>query len=237
VTEFLPISIGNSLGGSAFGGKSEYLGCDCEIWPLIELIEAAARTGATELAASAHQRLSEVTSASGTDWALGLQARGQALLSEGGDAEQHYRESVARLSRTGIRTHLARTHLLYGEWLRRQRAGIDAREQLRTAHRMFEAMGMEAFAARARRELQASGETVRKRTSATRHTELTAQEKQIARFARDGLTNAEIGIRLFISAHTVQYHLRKVFVKLGINSRSQLDHVLPSDPGSVLPDA
>jgi tetratricopeptide (TPR) repeat protein len=158
------------------------------IWPLIEIIEAAARTGATETGTSAYCRLSEVTSASGTDWALGLQARSHALLSEGEDAEQHYRESVERLGRTQVRTHLARAHLLYGEWLRRQRACTDAREQLRTAHRMFEEMGMEAFADRARRELQASGDTVRKRTIA-RHTELTPQETQVARLARDGLTN------------------------------------------------
>jgi DNA-binding CsgD family transcriptional regulator/tetratricopeptide (TPR) repeat protein len=203
------------------------------IWPLVELIEAAARTGATDAATSAHRRLLEVTSASGTDWALGLQARSYALLSEGEEAEHHYRESVARLGRTRVRTHLARAHLLYGEWLRRQRARTDAREHLRTAHRMFEAMGMEAFAERARREVQATGVTVHKRSIATRHTELTAQETQIARLARDGLTNPEIATRLFISAHTVQYHLRKVFVKLGVESRSQLDRVLPRDPDAV----
>ncbi len=203
------------------------------IWPLVELIEAAARTRATETATSAFLRLSEMTSASGTNWALGLQARSHALLSEGEEAEHHYRESIARLGRTRVRTDLARAHLLYGEWLRRRRARTDAREQLRTAHSMFEAMGMEAFAERARRELQACGETVHKRTTAARHTELTAQEAQVARLARDGLTNPEIGTRLFISAHTVQYHLRKVFAKLGIESRSQLDRVLPRDPDSV----
>jgi DNA-binding CsgD family transcriptional regulator len=203
------------------------------IWPTVELIEAAARTGATEAATSAYRRLSEMTSASGTDWALGLRARSHALLSEGEEAEHHHRESIARLGRTRVRTDLARAHLLYGEWLRRQRARTDARDQLRTAHRMFEAMGMDAFAERARRELQVSGVTVHKRATATRHAELTAQEAQVARLARDGLTNPEIGTRLFISTHTVQYHLRKVFVKLGIESRSQLGRVLPRDPDSV----
>jgi DNA-binding CsgD family transcriptional regulator len=205
------------------------------IWPTVELIEAAARIGTTEVATSAYRRLAEMTSASGTDWALGLRARCHALLSDGDEAEDHHRESITRLGRTRVRTDLARAHLLYGEWLRRQAARTDAREQLRTAHGMFEAMGMDAFAERARRELQASGVTVQKRSTATRHAELTAQEAQIARLARDGLTNPEIGTRLFISAHTVQYHLRKVFAKLGIDSRSQLDRVLPRNPDPVRP--
>jgi DNA-binding CsgD family transcriptional regulator len=131
-----------------------------------------------------------------------------------------------------MRVDLARAHLLYGEWLRRQRRRCDAREQLRTAHGMLEEMGAEAFAERARRELRATGETARKRTVETR-SELTVQEAQIARLARDGLSNPEIGTRLFISAHTVQYHLRKVFAKLGITSRSQLDRVLPGIPASA----
>jgi DNA-binding NarL/FixJ family response regulator len=130
-----------------------------------------------------------------------------------------------------MRVDLARAHLLYGEWLRRERRRGEAREQLRTAHRMLEAMGMEAFAERARRELQAAGATARKRTLPARHEELTAQEAQIARLARDGLSNPEIGTRLFVSARTVQYHLRKVFTKLGITSRSQLDRVLPGGHG------
>jgi DNA-binding CsgD family transcriptional regulator len=203
------------------------------VWPAVEIIEAAARTGTTETASSGYRRLSEMTSASGTSWALGLQARSYALLADGEEAEHHYRESITRLGRTRVRTDLARAHLLYGEWLRRHRRRTDAREQLRTAHRMFEAMGMDAFAERARRELRATGETVHKRTVATRRAELTAQEAQIARLARDGLSNPEIGTRLFISAHTVQYHLRKVFAKLGINSRSQLDRALPSAPTTV----
>jgi DNA-binding CsgD family transcriptional regulator len=199
-------------------------------WALVELIGAAARSGMNEIAADALRRLAEMTSTSGTDWALGVEARSRALLSEGEAAERLYRESIARLGRTRLRPELARAHLLYGEWLRRERRPSDAREQLRTAHGMLEAMGMEGFAERARRELQAAGETARKRGSATSAVELTAQEAQIARLARDGLSNPEIGARLFISARTVQYHLRKVFTKLGISSRSQLDRVLPGDP-------
>jgi DNA-binding CsgD family transcriptional regulator len=151
------------------------------------------------------------------------------LLSEGEAAERLYRESIARLGKTRMRVDLARAHLLYGEWLRRERRRSEAREQLRTAHDMLEAMGIAAFAERARHELRATGATARKRTLPARHEELTAQEAQIARLARDGLSNPEIGTRLFISAHTVQYHLRKVFTKLGITSRSQLDRVLPTD--------
>jgi len=204
------------------------------IWPSAELIEAAARSGMIETAAGAYKRLAEMTDASGTDWALGLQARSHALVSGGEEAERRYREALTRLGRTGLRLDLARAHLLYGEWLRRERRRGDAREQLRTAHGMLEAMGVEAFAERARRELRATGETARKRTpAAARQEDLTAQEAQIARLARDGLSNPEIGTRLFISAHTVQYHLRKVFAKLGITSRSQLDRVLPGGPAGA----
>jgi DNA-binding CsgD family transcriptional regulator len=202
------------------------------IWPTVELIEAAARSGATGTAAGACERFAAMTDASGTDWALGLQARSRALLREGEQAERLYRESLACLGRTRMRVDLARAHLLYGEWLRRERRRGDAREQLRTAHGMLERIGAEAFAERARRELLATGERVRKRTVETSG-ELTAQEAQVARLARDGLSNPEIGTRLFISAHTVQYHLRKVFAKLGITSRSQLDRVLPGIPASV----
>jgi DNA-binding CsgD family transcriptional regulator len=203
------------------------------IWPLVELIEAAARSGVTETAAGACERLVVMTDASGTDWALGLQARSQALLCEGEAAERRYRESLARLGRTRMRVDLARTHLLYGEWLRRQRRRSDAREQLRTAHGMLEGIGTEAFAERARRELRATGETARRRKFVAGREDLTAQEAQVARLARDGLSNPEIGTRLFISAHTVQYHLRKVFAKLDIASRSQLDRVLPAIPASA----
>jgi ATP/maltotriose-dependent transcriptional regulator MalT len=203
------------------------------IWPLVELIEAAARSGVTETAAGACERLAVMTDASGTDWALGLQARSQALLSEGEEAERLYRESLARLGRTRMRVDLARAHLLYGEWLRRERRRSDAREQLRMAHGMLEGIGAEAFAERARRELRATGETARRRTLAAGQEDLTAQEARIARLACDGLSNPDIGTRLFISAHTVQYHLRKVFAKLGITSRSQLDRVLPGIPASA----
>jgi DNA-binding CsgD family transcriptional regulator len=200
-------------------------------WSLVELIEAAARCGMTDIATRAYRQLTEMASASGTDWVLGLQARSHALLSEGEAAERLYREAIARLGKTRLRVDIARAYLLYGEWLRRERRRSEAREQLRTAHDMFDRMGTAAFAERARRELRATGAAARKRTLPARHEELTAQEAQIARLARDGLSNPEIGTRLFISAHTVQYHLRKVFTKLGITSRSQLDQVLPSTPG------
>jgi DNA-binding CsgD family transcriptional regulator len=213
--------------------STEYLGeMITPPWPAIELIEAAARIGRAEMAADALRRLAEITSASGTDWALGIEARSRALLSEGDAAERWYRESIERLGRTCLRADLARAHLLYGEWLRRERRRIDARAQLHVAHDMLETMGMQAFAERARRELKATGETARKRTIAPRDEQLTAQEAQIARMARDGLSNPEIGARLFISSHTVQYHLRKVFTKLGISSRSQLDRVLPEGPAA-----
>jgi DNA-binding CsgD family transcriptional regulator len=191
-------------------------------WSTIELIEAAARSGASDTAASAVARLCEMTSASGTDWALGVEARSRALISDAADAEPLYRDAIERLGRTRMRVELARTHLLYGESLHRERRLGDARTQLHIAHDMFDTMGMKAFAERARRELLATGETARKRTPAATGTQLTPQEEQIARLAREGLTNPEIGARLFISAKTVQYHLSKVFTKLGISSRSQL---------------
>ena len=199
-----------------------------------ELAEAASRTGDVALVRAALEWLSERTQMTPNDWSLGIEARVRALLSEGDVAENHHRESIARLGRTPIRVELACAHLLYGEWLRRENRRIDARLQLRRAHEMLATMGVEAFAERARRELLATGETVRKRTVETRD-ELTAQESQIARLASDGLSNPEIGIRLFISSRTVQYHLSKVFAKLGISSRSQLDRVLPSDPDTLPP--
>ena len=200
-----------------------------------ELAEAASRTGDVALVRAALQWLSERTRAAPTEWALGIEARVRALLSEGDAAEAHYRESIDRLGRTRVRMQLARAHLLYGEWLRRERRRLDAREQLRTAHVMLDAMGIEAFAERARRELQATGATARKRTVVTSG-ELTAQEAVIARLAREGLSNPEIGSRLFISARTVQSHLGKVFAKLAISSRGQLDQVLASDPATAKPE-
>ena len=196
-------------------------------WVPTELIEAAARTGNPERAAGPLLRLEEISRAAGTDWTLGVEARSRALLSEGEAAERLYREAIDRLGRTRVRVALARAHLLYGEWLRRERRRMDAREQLRTAHRMYDAMGMQGFAERAGRELQATGETVRKRTAETRD-ELTAQEVQIARLARDGRTNPEIGGQLFISPRTVEWHLHKVFGKLGISSRRELHDSLPA---------
>ena len=196
------------------------------VWSLAELVEAATRCGQADVASGAIGHLSERTAAAGTEWALGIEARSRALLSDGALAEQLYREAIERLGRTRVALELARAHLLYGEWLRRDRRRIDAREQLRLAQDMFTSMRAEAFAARAGRELRATGETARKRTDETRD-ELTAQEVQIAQFARDGLSNAEIGARLFISPRTVEYHLHKVFTKLGITSREHLDRVLP----------
>jgi ATP/maltotriose-dependent transcriptional regulator MalT len=193
---------------------------------LPELVEAAARQGNADLAREALERLAETTQPCGTDWALGIEARSRALLTDGAAADDLHREAIGRLRRTQMRPELARAHLLYGEWLRRQGGRVDAREQLRTAHEMLAAIGMEAFAQRARRELIATGEKVRKRSPETRD-ELTAQEEQIARLARDGLSNLEIGAQLFISARTVEWHLRKVFTKLGISSRRQLRVALP----------
>jgi DNA-binding CsgD family transcriptional regulator len=197
-----------------------------------ELAEAASRTGDVALVRFALAWMSERTTVISSDWASGIEARVRALLGEGDAAERHYRESIASLGRTRVRAELARSHLLYGEWLRRERRRLDAREQLRTAHEMLASMGADAFAERARRELLATGETARKRTVETRD-ELTAQEAQIARLARDGLSNPEIGARLFISPRTVKYHLRKVFIKLDVSSRRELERVLPRDPAAA----
>ena len=191
------------------------------MWALAELVEAASRAGDTELARDTLNRLAETTQPAGTEFALGIEARCRALLSDGAAAEELCRESIDRLSHTQLRPELGRAHLLYGEWLRRQGRRFDAREQLRTAHDMFVAIGMEAFAERARRELLATGEKVRKRSLRTRD-ELTSQEEQIARLARDGLSNPEIGAQLFLSARTVEWHLSKVFTKFGISSRKEL---------------
>jgi len=203
-------------------------------WALSELIEAAARTDHAELARGALKRLGNHIEACDADWALGIHARSRALLSEGEAAELLYREAIDRLSRTPLRPELARAHLLYGEWLRRDGRRIDAREQLRTAHGMLATIGMEAFAERARRELLATGERVRKRAVDTRD-QLTPQEAQVARLAGDGLTNPEIGARLFLSARTVEWHLRKVFAKLGVSSRRELRAALPKAGPAALP--
>jgi DNA-binding CsgD family transcriptional regulator len=190
-------------------------------WSLTEAVEAGARSGAHDHASAALAELEERTRAAGSEWALGIAARSRALLSAGPPAESHYREAIDRLSRSRVAVHLARAHLVYGEWLRREQRRVDAREHLRAAHDMFRRFGADAFAERARRELQATGESVRTRTVDTRNA-LTAQELQVARLAADGHTNPEIGAQLFISPRTAEYHLHKVYSKLDISSRRQL---------------
>jgi DNA-binding CsgD family transcriptional regulator len=194
-------------------------------WGMVELIEAAVRAGRPELAAEAHRRLSDRTQATDTDWGLGIAARSRALLTGDAGAESLYRESIERLGRTRLRPELARARLLYGEWLRRHRRRTHAREELRIAHEMFNDFGMEAFAQRTHRELQATGEHPRRRTPDTR-AQLTPQETQVARLAAEGRTNREIAAQLFISPNTVDYHLRKAFRKLDVKWRTQLVHRL-----------
>jgi ATP/maltotriose-dependent transcriptional regulator MalT len=190
-------------------------------WGMIELIEAAARTGRTDLAAEALQRLTTKAQACQTDWALGIEARSRALLDTGDTAERGFVKAVRHLSRARVRAELARAHLLYGEWLRREHRRVDARRELTLADEMFTAMGLPGFAERTRRELLATGATLHKRTIDAVE-QLTPQEALIARLARDGLSNPEIGTQLFISARTVEWHMRKVFTKLGVRSRRQL---------------
>jgi DNA-binding CsgD family transcriptional regulator len=233
VLEWATALLYNGCGRYAEALAAAERGCDQDdvglfAWALVELIEAGVRSGATGGTAAALDRLSARTQASGTHWALGIEAGSRALLSEGRAAEPLYREAVERLERSRGMVHLARARLIYGEWLRRENRRIDAREQLRGAHEMFGEIGAEGFAERARRELVATGETARKRTDDTRGV-LTPQEAQIAQLAKDGLSNPEIGAQLFISPRTVQYHLRKVFVKLDITSRNQLNRVPASD--------
>ncbi|MDT5201097.1 MAG: hypothetical protein QOH34_2619, partial [Mycobacterium sp.] len=197
---------------------------DEHVWPVlatIELIEAATRSGVPEQASAALERLSHSTRASGTEWALGMEAYARALLSDGETAEHLYREALDRLGGTRVRWALARAHLVYGEWLRRENRRTDAREQLRTARQMFVTMGADGFAERAARELAATGERVRKRTPHT-PAQLTARETQIAQLAGDGLSNPEIAAQLFMSRRTVEYHLHKIFTKLAISTRNQL---------------
>jgi DNA-binding CsgD family transcriptional regulator len=190
-------------------------------WALPELVEAAARSGAGELAADADRRLADRSRASGTDWALGVAARAHALVVEDTHAEDLYAEAIERLSGTRARTDLARAHLLYGEWLRRQRRRVNARKELRTAHDMFTEFGMEAFAERARAELQATGEHTPKQTAEAAD-RLTPRESHVSHLAARGNTNREIAAQLFVSESTVEYHLVKVFRKLDVKSRSQL---------------
>ena len=195
------------------------------MWALPELIEAAMRAGQPGLARDALTRLTALTRAGGTDFGLGIEARCRALVSAPAVAEPLYAEAITRLARTQLGPELARAHLLYGEWLRRGNRRSEARAQLRTAHEAFSAIGAAAFAERTRRELLATGETVRRRGAGGTST-LTAQEAAIARLARDGRTNPEIGAQLFLSARTVEWHLRKIYTKLGIGSRRELHVVL-----------
>ena len=208
-------------------------GPSLSMWVAAEFIEAAVRSGRPERAADPLARLAAIAEANGTDWALGVHAARAALLADGPAAERLYREAIERLARTRIRVAAARAHLLYGEWLRRENRRVDAREQLRAAHELFTEMGNEAFAERARRELLATGETVRRRSVETLD-ELTPQEAQIARLAAGGHTNPEIGAQLFLSPRTVEWHLRKVFGKLGISSRRELRSALPGARATVV---
>ena len=230
--------LNNGLGRYEAAADGAKRGSDAGDWgyagaSLPELVEAATRSGQPDIAAAALPRLEERTRAAGTDWALGVLARSQALVREGDAADALYREAIERLERTRIRVELARARLLYGEWLRRENRRVDAREQLRAAHDAFSRFGAEAFAERARRELAATGESVVRRTAETREL-LTHQEAQIARLASDGHSNPEIGAQLFISPRTVEYHLHKVFGKLGINSRRELRGALATrHPGDT----
>jgi DNA-binding CsgD family transcriptional regulator len=226
ICEYTSAVLSNGLGRyedalAAACSASEHREVVAENWGLSELVEPAVRVGRADLAATALQRLTEKARATGTDWALGVEARSRALLGEGDDVAGSFVEAIERLGRTRVRAELARTHLLYGEWLRRAHRRVDARRELNLAHGLFGDLGMSAFAERTRRELVATGATVVRR-SVERRDDLTAQEAQIAGLARDGLSNPEIGAQLFLSPRTVEWHLRNVFAKLGIHSRREL---------------
>ena len=195
-------------------------------WALAELVEAAVRSGSFDAAAAAQRRIDERTQVAASNWALGIQAQSRALIADSRHADTCFRQALARFGDSGADLQLARAQLLYGEWLRRERRRADARDHLRAAYDMFIGIGASGFGERARRELAATGETVRQRTFETRD-ELTAQEAEVARLAANGHTNPEIGTQLFISPRTVQYHLRKVFRKLAISSRRELVGALP----------
>jgi DNA-binding CsgD family transcriptional regulator len=218
---------GLALYDEAFGAAQQALEDPDEVWyspwASVELIEAASRTGHTVAAATALERLVQGTGASGTDWGRAVEARCRALVGDGEVAETLYREAIERLAPTAMRLDLARTHLVYGEWLRRERRHVDAREQLRAAEGLFTDFGMEGFAERARVELRATGEHVRRRRVETQ-SDLTPQETQISQLVARGATNQEVAAQLFISPSTVEYHLYKVFRKVGVKSRTQLAH-------------
>jgi DNA-binding CsgD family transcriptional regulator len=215
-------------------GASEHREVVAENWGLSELVEPATRCGRTDLATTAMNRLAAKAQATRTDWALGIEARARALLGQGDEAERWFVAAIEHLGRTRVRAELARTHLLYGEWLRRESRRVDARAELNVGHELFTSMGMEAFAERTASELLATGEKARRRIARTRD-DLTPHERQIALLARDGLSNAEIGARLFLSRRTVEWHLRHVFSKLGIRSRRQLESALQASAALTLP--
>jgi DNA-binding CsgD family transcriptional regulator len=232
LTEYAKAVLYNGLGRYEHAVLAAQRGCAQEdlglhSWACLELVEAGARGEGHAVATDSLRHLEEQTRADGADLWRGVWARSAALLNGGRAAEALYREAIERFDRAGVVGHLSRAQLVYGEWLRRENRRVDAREQLRAAHRTFCDIAAEAFAERARRELLATGETARKRTDDTRGI-LTPQEAQIARLAREGLSNPEIGTELFISPRTVQYHLRKVFRKLDITSRNQLGRMPPS---------
>jgi ATP/maltotriose-dependent transcriptional regulator MalT len=228
----------NGLGQYSQAAAVAREACDDEFelflpaWTLPELIEASVRIGDAAAARLALERLSGAAAVADNDWALGIEARSRALLSDGESADSGYRQAIDRLGRTRFRTELGRSHLLYGEWLRQEGRRREARDQLRTAHRMFVSIGMEGFAERARRELLAAGEHVSERANDGREP-LTSQELQIASLARDGLSNQEIGGQLFLSHRTVEWHLRKVFAKLGVTSRRGLHIALGTDTSRI----
>jgi ATP/maltotriose-dependent transcriptional regulator MalT len=238
VSEYARAVLCNGLGQyeealAAAVSASEYREVVVENWGLSELVEPAMRTGRTDLATDALNRLATKASATGTAWALGIEARSRALLSEGDIADGLFHKAIEHLSQTRVRAERARTHLLYGEYLRRTNRRLDARRELNAAHEMFSAMAMEGFADRARHELLATGERVRKRSDETRD-QLTPQEDQIARLAGDGHSNPDISARLFLSPRTVEWHLRKVFDKLGVSSRKDLREALSTETvGSI----
>jgi DNA-binding CsgD family transcriptional regulator len=231
VCEYSAAILNNGLGRyeAALGAARRASALDdlsVSVWALPELVEAAVRSEQADVAVDALERLAERTRAAGTDFARGIEARSRALVSEGAVAEAAYREAIDAFSRTPMRMFLARAQLLYGEWLRRANRRTDAREQLGTSHDLFARVGADGFAARAARELLATGATPRKRTDEAR-AQLTAQEAQIAMLAGDGQTNPEIAALLFLSPRTVEWHLRKVFMKLGISSRRELRNAVP----------
>jgi DNA-binding CsgD family transcriptional regulator len=235
LTEYAKAVLYNGLGRYEHAAVAAQRACaeqdlSLSSWERLELVEAGARSDACAVAADALRHLEERTRAGGTDWTQGVWARSAALLSDGHAAETLYREAIERFDRGQVVVHRARAQLVYGEWLRRENRRVDAREQLRGAHDTLSGIAAGAFAERARRELLATGETARRRVDDTRDV-LTPQEAQIARLARDGLSNPEIGSQLFISPRTVQYHLRKVFLKLEITSRNQLGRIPASRLG------